>query len=213
MIINKIQKRVIVLISLLMIYLILTFIYSRFTLYKKEINDSMKLASNNSLEQINNSLFATSNQIIEDVVYQNTTGKIVYDGLTMQELTDKLNRSLNSTLAGKGEIFATHSLELGLDPYLMVAITLQETGCRWDCSYLVKACNNVGGQKGSPRCNGGAYKAYNTLDEGIIGYIDNIYYNYYLQGLKTAEEMNSKYAESKSWSYNVNSYVEKIKAA
>ena len=102
MIINKIQKRVIVLISLLMIYLILTFIYSRFTLYKKEINDSMKLASNNSLEQINNSLFVTSNQIIEDVVYQNTTGKIVYDGLTMQELTDKLNRSLNSTLAGKG---------------------------------------------------------------------------------------------------------------
>ena len=36
----------------------------------------------------------------------------VYDGLTMEELSDKLNRSLNSTLAGKGELFA-NSLSKG----------------------------------------------------------------------------------------------------
>ena len=55
---------------------------------------------------------------------------------------------------------------------------MHETGCTWGCSKLVKECNNVGGQKGTPSCNGGSYKAYNTLDEGIIGFLDNIYYNY-----------------------------------
>lgn len=210
---NKLRKKTLVLGSLIGIYLFITLGYARLTFFKNEIVNIEKEASNSGYIKINNIVFLTSKKVIDDVVYDNTVGKIVWDGLTMSELVDKLNRSLNSTLAGKGEIFATHSLELGMDPYLAVAITLQETGCKWDCSYLVKACNNVGGQKGSPGCNGGSYKAYSTLDEGIIGYLDNLYYNYYAYGLTTAEAMNPKYAESTSWAYNVNAYIEKIKAA
>ena len=59
---------------------------------------------------------------------------IVYDGMTMSELTEKLNRSLKSTIAGKGDIFASYSLERGVDPYLAVSIMLLETGCKWSCS-------------------------------------------------------------------------------
>lgn len=210
---NKLRKKTLVLGSLIGIYLVITLGYARLTFFKNEIVNMEKQASNSGYIKINNIVFLTSKKVIDDVVYDNTVGKIVWDGLTMSELVDKLNRSLNSTLTGKGEIFATHSLELGMDPYLAVAITLQETGCKWDCSYLVKACNNVGGQKGSPGCNGGSYKVYNTLDEGIIGYLDNLYYNYYAYGLTTAEAMNPKYAESTSWAYNVNAYIEKIKAA
>lgn len=136
----------------------------------------------------------------------------VYDGLTMSELTQKLDRNLNSTLSGYGYLFASYSLALGLDPYLALAITLQETGCKWNCSTLVKQCNNVGGMKGSPGCNGGSYKAFNTLDEGIKSYLDNLYYNYYSIGLTTPELINPKYAESTEWSKNVNNYILQIKA-
>lgn len=132
----------------------------------------------------------------------------VYDNLTMEELTEKLNRTLSSDLSGKGEIFAKYSVELGVDPYLAVAIAMHETGCTWDCSYLAKTCNNVGGQKGTG-C--GEYQAFDTLEDGIYGFILNIKNKYVDYGLMTAEEMNPKYAEDPNWSSKVNKYIEKIK--
>lgn len=137
---------------------------------------------------------------------------IVYDGMTMSELTEKLNRSLKSTIAGKGDIFASYSLERGVDPYLAVSIMLLETGCNWSCSSLMRRCNNVGGQKGSPSCDGGSYKSYPSLDEGIKGFIDNIADNYYAYGLTTPEAMNKKYAASNVWAIKVNNYISSVKA-
>lgn len=158
----------------------------------------------------------SENDVIEekvDAVLLSTEEEIVreevFDGMTIEELSAKLDRSLNSTISGKGTLIATHSIQLGIDPYLVTGIMLLETGCKWDCSYLVKQCNNVGGQKGSG-C--GSYAAYPTLDEGIIGYIDNLYYNYYNKGLTTPELMNSKYAESNTWATKVNNYIQQIKA-
>lgn len=137
---------------------------------------------------------------------------IVYDNMTIEELSAKLDRSLNSTLAGTGYQFATISLELGVDPYLAVAIVLEETGCKWNCSNLVKQCNNVGGQKGGTvKCNGGSYRYYPTLEEGIYGFIDNLARNYYALGLTTPEQMNPKYAASTKWSSKVNNYIATIK--
>lgn len=137
---------------------------------------------------------------------------IVYDGLTMDELAAKLDRYLADDLKGKGYLYASHSLEIGIDPYLAVAISMHETGCRWGCSTLVKKCNNVGGQVASPRCEGGIYKAYDTLDEGIIGFLNNIKLNYYDYGLETPEEMNPKYAADPNWASVVNKHINQIKA-
>lgn len=137
---------------------------------------------------------------------------IVYDDMTMSELTEKLNRSLKSTIAGKGDVFASYSLERGVDPYLAVSIMLLETGCNWSCSSLMRKCNNVGGQKGSPSCDGGSYKSYPSLDEGIKGFIDNIADNYYAYGLTTPEAMNKKYAASDMWAIKVNNYISSVKA-
>ena len=134
--------------------------------------------------------------------------KEVYDNLTIEELTDKLNRTLSSDLSGKGESFAKYSIDLGVDPYLAVAIAMHETGCTWNCSYLAKTCNNVGGQKGSG-C--GEYQAFETLEDGIYGFILNIKNKYVDYGLMTADEMNPKYAEDPTWSSKVNNYIEKIK--
>lgn len=135
--------------------------------------------------------------------------EIVYDGLTLDELSEKINRSLNSTISGKGYLIASYSLEMGVDPYMATAIILHETGCKWDCSYLVKSCNNVGGQKGSG-C--GSYSYFESLDSGIIAFINNLSKNYINYGLVTPEQINTKYASDTNWATNVNKYIEIIKA-
>ena len=131
----------------------------------------------------------------------------VYEGMTLEELGAKLDRSLKNELYGKGTLIASHSLEVGADPIIVTAIMLLETGCNWKCSRLMLACNNVGGQKGSPRCGNGSYKYYETLDDGIRGVIDNLGRNYFNIGLTTPETIGPKYAESKTWTEKVNSYI------
>jgi hypothetical protein len=133
---------------------------------------------------------------------------IVYDGLTMTQLVEKLNKNLNDTLKGKGNIYAKYAISYGVDPYLAVAISLHETGCNDTCSNLVKTKNNVGGMMGSS----GAL-SFATLDEGIEKFIKNLKVNYYDYGLTTPELMNPKYAASTTWAVKVNKYIEKIKAS
>ena len=148
-------------------------------------------------------------ETFEEIKAELDSKPIVYDGMTIDELGEKINRSLNSTISGKGYLIASYSLEMGVDPYMATAIMLHETGCKWNCSYLVNACNNVGGQKGTG-C--GDYSYFNSLDEGIIAFIDNLARNYISYGLTTPEEINPKYAEDPNWSRNVNKYIEIIKA-
>ncbi|MBR3198424.1 MAG: glucosaminidase domain-containing protein [Bacilli bacterium] len=138
--------------------------------------------------------------------------RIVYDGMNIEQLSDKLNRSLHSDLSGKGELFARLSVEYNVDPYLAVAISMHETGCKWNCSRLVKSCNNVGGMKGRPGCGGGAYASFPSLDEGIRAFISNISRNYASKGLTTPEAMGPKYAGSPTWATQVRSYMNEIKA-
>lgn len=176
----------------------------------KEVLSNM-FSSVNMIEEDTKEEFVDS---ISELSKENNVTKrvIVYDGMTMSELAEKLNRSLKSTIAGKGDIFASYSLERGVDPYLAVSIMLLETGCNWSCSSLMRKCNNVGGQKGSPSCDGGSYKSYPSLDEGIKGFIDNIADNYYAYGLTTPEAMNKKYAASNVWAIKVNNYISSVKA-
>lgn len=138
----------------------------------------------------------------------------VYEGMTIEELSQKLDRSLGSGyLAGKGNLIANKCIELGVDPYIAVAIMLHETGCKYKCSNLVLSCNNVGGQKGSPSCGGGSYKYYATLDDGIVGHIENLYRNYFSRGYNTVSTIGPRYAESNTWVSKINNYVEQIRAS
>lgn len=166
--------------------------------------------------------FRTTNDIKENANYVETEeivmleqeeiveeDEIVYDGKTLEELIQTINNSLNSTISNKGDLIASYSLEKGVDPYMATAIMLHETGCKWNCSRLVRECNNVGGQKGSG-C--GSYSYFNSLDEGIMAFIDNLERNYISYGLTTPEQINPKYAEDPSWAKKVNKYIEEIKA-
>ena len=162
----------------------------------------------NVLVNSEDALSEYKNQEIQE--YIDARPVIVYDNMTMEELSSKLNRVLKSTMSGKGELIASYALEKGVDPYLATAIILLETGCNSSCSRLVNSCNNVGGQKGSG-C--GAYAAFPTLDDGIKAFINNLYKNYYSMGLTTPEAMGPKYAESPTWPTKVNNYINKIKRA
>lgn len=136
----------------------------------------------------------------------------VYDGLTLEELAGKLNRNLgNDYIAGKGGLIAQLCLETGVDPYIAVAIILHETGCGTKCSRLARNCNNVGGQKGSPGCNGGSFKKFDTLDDGIRGFIYNLQKNYFAVGRTTVETIAPKYCEGNTWAGKINYFIEKIK--
>ncbi len=150
-------------------------------------------------------------QEIEIVSLKAATPVIVYDGMTMEELTNKLNLSLKSSLSGYGSSFANYAIQYGVDPYLALAITLHETGCNWTCSSLVQSCNNVGGMKGSGGC--GSYAKFDSLDAGIEAMISNLARNYIQKGLTTPETIGPKYAASATWSSKINYYIEQIKNA
>lgn len=136
---------------------------------------------------------------------------VAFDGLTMEEIIQKLNKNLGKDLiANKGELIATYSLSKGIDPFLVTSIMLHETGCKWKCSALVRNCNNVAGQKGTPNCSGG-YKGYSSIDEGIKGAIDNLYKNFYSKGLTTISTIGPKYAQSDTWITKITNYYNQIR--
>lgn len=147
---------------------------------------------------------------VEDLKAQINKSLVVYENFTKEELVGKINRSLHSTVSGKGELIVDTCLEKNVDPFLATAILLHETGCEWECSYLVKACNNVGGQRGVG-CNG--WMAYPTLDDGIRGFINNISVNFAAKGKTKAETMTGYAANVVTWSAKVNKYISKIRAA
>lgn len=131
--------------------------------------------------------------------------KEVYDGLTMDELVNKLNKYLKNKgrLANHGELIANQSLALGVDPYVAVAIMMHETGCNWKCSRLVENKNNVGGMKGRS-----GWQSFKTLEDGINGFLSNLSRNYYKKGLNTPEKMANKYAGgSTTWAGKIRNYM------
>ncbi len=133
-----------------------------------------------------------------------------FNGEEDKVIAKKLNRYLNSTLESKGEYIVKYSLSVGIDPYLVTAVMLQETGCAWTCSNLTRTCYNVGGNKGTPSCNGSSYRKFSSINEGIRFAIDKLN-SYYKKGLKTPQQINPYYASDKTWYVKINNYMNKLK--
>lgn len=219
--VNKIFETIIVFLAILIISLLFVDSYvSKNKIEDDSISEEKMIAIANDVKRVESKL-ENSEESIEDTeevseeekveeenVEADNNSNIVYDGLTLDELAARLDRAFNNELKGKGYLYASYSLSKGVDPYLAAAISLEETGCKWNCSSLVKNCHNVGGMKGSG-C--GEYGYFSDLDTGIRAFIDNIYKNYVLYGLTTADTMNPKYAENPLWARNVNAYINRIK--
>lgn len=174
-------------------------------------NVSNKVEAENSVQEVVNVVEVASSDTAEV-----KSEPIVYDNMTMAQLATQLDKSLHSDLTGTGYLFAKYSIMYNVDPYLAVAIALHETGCGTSCSEHVTKCNNVGGQRFTPTCYaGGTYGKYDTLEEGIVGFISNIGINYTAKGLTTPELMQGKYVGNTTspWASKVNRYMSKIKSA
>lgn len=201
--VKKLDKKIIVVFTICMVFLVSLGIVlgnidtREIALLKADLSSSNALVLDNDTEMKKDSNLEVR--------------KIVYDGMTLKELGEKLDRSMGSSLDGYGEFFASYALEKGVDPYLALGIVLLETGCKWGCSKLARECYNIGGQKGKPSCNGGSYRRFNSMEDGIRGFIDNLA-GYYAQGLDTPEKMNPKYAESNTWAMKVRNYMSQIRA-
>lgn len=201
----KISRSKLISIITISLIIIITIVYVFYL-----INKTNKLNTIYSYQGDNINSNIEQEEIIEVVEEIEEVPEVVkvYEDYTMDELAEKIERSLNSDIKGYGSFIANYTIEKNVDPFLATAIMLHETGCTWNCSNLVKNCHNVGGMKGTG-C--GSYGYFNTLEEGIQRFIDNIYNNYYVYGLTTATSMGKKYAEDPSWAMKVNNYIEKIK--
>ena len=178
--------------SYLMKMMSIVFILSSFLIVIKEKNSKIITA------------FVVNNEIA--LKSDATINPIVYDNLTMDELSSKIDSVFSSDLSGYGEFVARTALEYEVDPIVAASIMLHETGCKWTCSYLMKNYHNVGGMRSS---NG--YMHFANLEAGIESFIRNLAYNYYAKGLNTPELINKKYAESTDWYKKIYYYMNLIK--
>lgn len=204
----------------LRLILIITFVIVSIVSSSIILDDHLEDKKMASITLEKNALIAKANvTVIEEIISkqadtidENTRIEVI-DGMTVEELASKLDGSMNYELDGYELMFAEHATNIGLDPYLALAVVLHETGCKWGCSYLARECNNFGGQKGSVDGNScGSYKYYPTKEAGLIGFLDNLYYNFYAEGLTTPELINPRYAESNAWSNKINMYINEIRA-
>lgn len=103
----------------------------------------------------------------------------------------RINEVLSNAgvFAGKTDLFIDAAERHQIDPVLLIAIALHETG--YGTSSAVKKLNNPGGLI-NPRTD--KLFAYDSLEEGINAMASNLYRLYISQGLLTIEQIGHKYA-------------------
>ena len=175
--------------------------------------NSIATSANHMINKKEEKIISEENPLLKEIKMETTNASLlrqeVYEGMTIDELAEKLNRTLKNEISGQGYTIANKCIELGVDPYIATAIIMHETGCGQSrCSNIARNCYNFGGQKGTG-C--GAYKRYNSIEEGLEGMITNLYKNYYAYGLNTVESIGPRYAESNTWVGKINWYVNKIR--
>ena len=102
----------------------------------------------------------------------------------------KINGILRGVLAGKGDLYVKLGQKYGVDPALMAAITINETG--GNSKALVNDNNPAGVMDWNN--NWRTIKHFDSLEEGIEFSFKNLKTNYIDQGLTTIEQIGNKYA-------------------
>ena len=135
-----------------------------------------------------------------------------YDGESIETIGQKMNKIFDKTqLEGLGEFIAKTSINKSVNPYLIGGIILESTNCKYDCSVLLKQCNNVSGYKDSPGCFGGSYKKYNTKEDSITDLVSRISKDFYTKDVQTPLKMFKSYGKDEVWAFKVNRYMDELK--
>lgn len=138
---------------------------------------------------------------------------VEYEGESYSNIGKKIEKYLSKTsLEGYGEYIAKHSVNKGVNPYLIGAIIIVNSNCDIQCNAIVNKCYNVGDLSGSlGGCFGGTYKKYASFEDGIDDLINYILNEFYASDLKTPSTIYRKYGKNSAWSYKVSRYMERIK--
>jgi hypothetical protein len=128
-----------------------------------------------------------------------------------------ISNVLTGRLAGAENKFQAAGEKYGVDPALLVAIAMHETGR--GTSEAVRASNNPGGMM-DPQTDWSTVKKFASLDEGIDAMAKNLKEKYIDQGLTTIEAIQTKYAPvgaandprglNKDWVPGVTSFYKQI---
>lgn len=184
----KVRKRIKVITLILVILIVITL--GIVFLTKKE-QENAKILKKNEREEV---------QIIVNKINEKTKAD-----KELEAIANRLDESFEFKLANQGKLYASYCKEKGVDPYLAAAISIHET--YRGASPEITEYNNVGGMR-----YGGKALQFDTIEAGIIKFIDNIADNYIEKGLDTPEKMQAKYAGgSTSWAKNVNYFYTHIK--
>lgn len=100
---------------------------------------------------------------------------------------DRLNQILNGKLKGAGDLFVAAGQQYNVNPALLAAISMHETGN--GTSRAAYERNNVAGVMGA---NG--LRNYSSVAESILDMARNLRQNYLDEGKQTIAEIGAKYA-------------------
>lgn len=104
---------------------------------------------------------------------------------------EMLNRQLGGRFAGQGQAFVDAAQRHGVDPALLAAIAMHETGN--GTSRAVRERNNPGGIM-DPASNWMRLKSFGSLEEGLDAMARNLRRNYLNEGRTTIAAIGPKYA-------------------
>jgi len=96
---------------------------------------------------------------------------------------------LGGVLKNTGSVFEAAGKKYGIDPALLAAIAMHETGN--GTSPAAKNKNNLGGMM---KRDGSGLMKFNSIEEGIDKMASNLKRLYFDQGLTTIEQIQKKYA-------------------
>ncbi len=102
-----------------------------------------------------------------------------------------LNRHLGGVFSGQGQAFIDAARRHGIDPNLLAAIAMHETGN--GTSNAVRNHNNPGGLM-NPRTNWSTLQRFGSLSQGIDAMARNLKRGYINQGLTSVAAIGRKYA-------------------
>jgi hypothetical protein len=114
-------------------------------------------------------------------------------GTDTKDVAETLDNNLGGLLKNKGAVFAEMGAKYNVDPRLIAAIAMEETGN--GTSKLLATRNNIGGITGPGHDGkGGDYMPYDTLDEGIEAAARLLRKRYLDQGLTTIDQIGAEWA-------------------
>lgn len=121
-------------------------------------------------------------------------------------IIDKYMTHYNSPMSGMGDYIVKVSDTFGLDPYLVVAIAQQESNLG---KLMPPDCHNAWGWG----IHSAGTLCFDNWNEGINTFVSGLSEKYLAYGLKTPEEIMTKYNATSpggAWAKGVNQFLEEL---